>query len=202
MKQRNSSRQRLKRSTSKGSFPQGFDRRFRSKELYDRFGEWIDAGGKPHIPALLWADGVASIWCQHCQEVHTHSPEPGPRVAHCHQWLSDDGTLSVLSPYEKTGYFLEIVAVINSLEDISPRRISRPLRSSIRESNLSPKQRFEILVEHNFRCFYCGKSPLRDGITLEIDHIEPRSQGGSHHKPNRVPACQACNRGKSDRIII
>lgn len=184
-------------------FPKNFDRLFRTRELYKRFGEWVDIGGQPHIPALVWADGVATIWCQYCDDIHTHSPESGPRVAHCPLRIMDDGTFSRGTPYEETGYFLEIVAVVNSLEDKPFKRISRQSSShTIQEPNLSLKERFELLVEHNFRCFYCRKSSVLDGVTLEMDHLIPKSKGGSNAKHNRVPACYSCNRGKGAQEIL
>jgi 5-methylcytosine-specific restriction endonuclease McrA len=45
------------------------------------------------------------------------------------------------------------------------------------------------------RCAYCGK---RAKGRLSQDHIIPLSKGGNHTLSNIVPACQACNRKKSD----
>jgi len=40
-----------------------------------------------------------SFYCPYCKRRHRHSPEPGHRVAHCH----DDQ-----SPYADTGYSLRL----------------------------------------------------------------------------------------------
>lgn len=61
--------------------------------------------------------------------------------------------------------------------------------------------RFEALKKCKFRCFYCGRSPRNHNITLEVDHIIPRSKGGSDELTNLVAACYECNMGKSDRLI-
>lgn len=42
-------------------------------------------------------------------------------------------------------------------------------------------------------CVYCGKT--YDLSDLTIDHVHPRSLGGSDYK-NVVPACTCCNRDK------
>lgn len=48
-------------------------------------------------------------------------------------------------------------------------------------------------------CFYCGKAL---GITTRtIDHVIPRSRGGSNRKENLVPACRPCNESKGARTI-
>lgn len=40
-------------------------------------------------------------------------------------------------------------------------------------------------------CVYCGDA------AQTLDHIVPRSKGGSDHPDNLVPACQRCNGAKS-----
>lgn len=65
--------------------------------------------------------------------------------------------------------------------------------------NLSKKLRFEIFKRDSFTCQYCGqKSP---DVLLEIDHIEPVSQGGTNDLLNLITSCKDCNAGKSDRRL-
>lgn len=45
------------------------------------------------------------------------------------------------------------------------------------------------------RCYLCDKWLAR-GVT--IDHVVPRSKGGTDHR-NRLLACDSCNRRKSNR---
>jgi hypothetical protein len=43
---------------------------------------------KPMIPVFLaepTEDGLWRAWCPFCRRYHTHSPEPGHHVAHCHR---------------------------------------------------------------------------------------------------------------------
>lgn len=39
------------------------------------------------------------------------------------------------------------------------------------------------------------------GVTLEIEHVNPRARGGRDDDTNLVAACQACNRGKNDVLL-
>lgn len=59
---------------------------------------------------------------------------------------------------------------------------------------ISPKQRYEALLRHDFTCFYCG-IPARLA-QLEIDHVIPHSMGGADEPWNLAPACRPCNLGK------
>ena len=61
---------------------------------------------------------------------------------------------------------------------------------------LSKKTRFEVFKRDGFTCQYCGKTPPT--VILEVDHIDPKSNGGSDNTINLITACFDCNRGKSD----
>lgn len=60
--------------------------------------------------------------------------------------------------------------------------------------------RFKVFMRDNFKCKYCGKTA--DEKALEVDHIIPRSRGGSNELINLVTACFECNRGKRDKNIL
>ena len=59
--------------------------------------------------------------------------------------------------------------------------------------------RFDILERDQFTCRFCGKRAPE--TELEVDHIHPRSKGGSDATDNLVTACRDCNRGKGDRRV-
>jgi hypothetical protein len=61
---------------------------------------------------------------------------------------------------------------------------------------LSTKKRFNVFKRDAFKCRYCGQSP--PSVVLEVDHLVPRSAGGSDELLNLVTSCFACNRGKSN----
>lgn len=66
--------------------------------------------------------------------------------------------------------------------------------------SLSKRTRFKVFDRDDYKCRYCGKTP-EDGVTLEADHIQPLSKGGSDDMENLVTSCMDCNRGKSNLEI-
>ena len=54
-----------------------------------------------------------------------------------------------------------------------------------------------VLTKWEHRCVYCQ----RDGIPLQLDHVIPRSKGGSDRPSNRVPACEHCNQQKGNQDL-
>ena len=67
------------------------------------------------------------------------------------------------------------------------------------------KKRFEILERDEFRCIYCGRSPIEDKVKLEIDHINPRNGANNnilkYDKEELITSCSDCNNGKSNKKI-
>ena len=57
--------------------------------------------------------------------------------------------------------------------------------------------RRNIFKRDHYACQYCGTQPAVD--ELSIDHVLPRSQGGTSTWENCVLACLACNKRKADR---
>ena len=58
---------------------------------------------------------------------------------------------------------------------------------------------WSILARDEWTCCSCGRSAKVDGVTLEVDHIVPRSKGGSDEMDNLQTLCKKCNIGKSNR---
>lgn len=61
-------------------------------------------------------------------------------------------------------------------------------------SGISAKVRGEVLSVK--RCAQCGKTPLEDGVKLEVDHKVPQSWGGTDSIDNLQPLCTQCNHDK------
>jgi 5-methylcytosine-specific restriction endonuclease McrA len=57
--------------------------------------------------------------------------------------------------------------------------------------------RHYLLTKWEHRCAYCSAS----SIPLEIDHVQPRSQGGSNRVSNLVIACHPCNQAKGVQAL-
>lgn len=60
---------------------------------------------------------------------------------------------------------------------------------------VSKRLRFEIFRRDNNTCRYCGQSA--PDVELTIDHVIPRTLGGSDDPTNLVTACKDCNAGKT-----
>lgn len=58
-----------------------------------------------------------------------------------------------------------------------------------------PVNRREVLRRDNHTCQYCGSTKH-----LTIDHVIPRSRGGSHTWDNVVTACERCNSLKGNQL--
>lgn len=52
-----------------------------------------------------------------------------------------------------------------------------------------------VFQRDQHRCQYCGAG------AENIDHVVPRSRGGSHAWDNVVAACRRCNTAKRDRLL-
>lgn len=64
---------------------------------------------------------------------------------------------------------------------------------------ISKKDRFKVFKRDSFSCQYCGKSPPQ--VILELDHINPVSNGGDNSLDNLICSCFDCNRGKGSDLL-
>lgn len=58
-----------------------------------------------------------------------------------------------------------------------------------------PPTRRSVLLRDAYRCAYCA------GPADTVDHVHPRSRGGTHEWTNVVAACGRCNHRKADRLL-
>ena len=58
-----------------------------------------------------------------------------------------------------------------------------------------PLTRGALMRRDNYLCAYCGRK------AETIDHVVPRSRGGSHTWENCVASCMRCNHSKGDRLV-
>lgn len=64
----------------------------------------------------------------------------------------------------------------------------------------TPSLRALVFIEKGFICWWCGvgitldPTQIRRGIPLAtVDHVIPRSKGGTNQMSNLVPCCAECN---------
>ena len=77
--------------------------------------------------------------------------------------------------------------------------VLRLVKSRISKAIIPNTLRFDILKRDNFTCQYCGGKPPE--VTLEIDHIIPRSEGGETKLDNLITSCRKCNSGKRNKKL-
>jgi 5-methylcytosine-specific restriction endonuclease McrA len=65
---------------------------------------------------------------------------------------------------------------------------------------LSKNARIALLRKRNFKCCYCSKKLTLK--TMTVEHIEPRSFGGSDDEDNLDIACAQCNEERGNKPLI
>ncbi len=65
-----------------------------------------------------------------------------------------------------------------------------------RHWKMPPVSRREVFRRDSHTCQYCGSTKH-----LTLDHVLPRSKGGTHTWDNVVAACERCNSSKGDRLL-
>ena len=56
----------------------------------------------------------------------------------------------------------------------------------------------ELLKKYHSICYFCGK---RNNLPKHVDHVFPKSRGGSSTEENAAIICSVCNQKKSNLII-
>jgi 5-methylcytosine-specific restriction endonuclease McrA len=77
-----------------------------------------------------------------------------------------------------------------------PDQIRLTIANPERFWKIPPVNRREVFRRDGQFCQYCGSAK-----NLTIDHVIPRSKGGSHTWDNVVTACGTCNSRKGDRTL-
>lgn len=75
-----------------------------------------------------------------------------------------------------------------------PEHIRLTIGNTERLWKVPPVSRREVLKRDHHTCQYCGSTKH-----LTLDHVVPRSQGGTHSWDNIVTACERCNQTKGNR---
>lgn len=91
------------------------------------------------------------------------------------------------------GAALTAPALTETFREVPMSTDSTP--STTERKSISRRLRYEILRRDNFRCHYCGATP--ESEELHVDHVIPRSLGGTDDPTNLVTACSSCNGGKA-----
>ena len=99
------------------------------------------------------------------------------------------GKVEVIEQYERNirsvSLVLKVPAVVRLLKYVRLGKRKAPLNKA------------NLLSRDNYSCQYCSKKLNR--IDATVDHIIPRSKGGSTSWTNVVIACESCNRKKGNK---
>jgi 5-methylcytosine-specific restriction endonuclease McrA len=90
-----------------------------------------------------------------------------------------------------------------AVEVVHAERVSLPVPIVVRLTRFVrvpyptsvPLSRRAVFTRDGQTCVYCG------GSATSIDHVVPRSRGGTHTWDNVVAACRRCNHTKADRSL-
>lgn len=78
----------------------------------------------------------------------------------------------------------------------SIRRNKSRERKTFNSFNKKAVRKMKVAMRDGKECAYCGKTD----VDLELDHIIPKSKGGSNHLNNLVLSCRECNISKNDKL--
>ena len=77
-----------------------------------------------------------------------------------------------------------------------------PVYAPSERSTLTHREMKEYLIEtFGTQCWGCDFD-VKDGRYLQLDHVDPKADGGSNHLDNRALLCQPCNGTKGNRLTI
>ncbi len=99
---------------------------------------------------------------------------------------------------EKLKEVLPITKVIVEVSAFDTQKLQNPEIKDVeyQQEELQGHEVIEYLLEKwKHKCAYCGK----DNLPLEIEHIIPKSRGGSDRVSNLTLACHKCNQNKGDK---
>ncbi len=99
---------------------------------------------------------------------------------------------------EKLKSILPITRIIVEVASFDQQKMQKPEISGV-EYQQGELQGYEVreylLEKFNRKCAYCGKKD----VPLEIEHIVPKSRGGSNRVSNLTISCHECNQKKGNQ---
>ncbi|RDV84200.1 RNA-guided endonuclease IscB [Ammonifex thiophilus] len=106
----------------------------------------------------------------------------------------------VLSVVGKLLRWLPVTEIVVESARFDTQKLQNPEISGI-EYQQGELQGYEVrkylLEKFGRRCAYCGK----EGVPLEVDHVVPKSRGGTDRVSNLALACRECNQAKGNKLL-
>lgn len=139
------------------------------------------------------------LFCWHCQR-QVHRRERNFKNIWMLGWPIDRYVRFKLRGFDKEEglddqkILKELIALHKEPKNRKPAQRVKVIK---RKKTRKYANRFQIFKRDRYRCQICGVSAqYGEDVRLEIDHIQPRSQGGGNNPDNLWVLCFACNRGK------
>ena len=79
-------------------------------------------------------------------------------------------------------------------------RFKKKMAKRVEEGFKPLYKREKVYIKYEGRCAYCGANiEFREGF--EVDHLKPKSRGGTNDIDNLMPSCERCNQLKYNSDI-
>jgi 5-methylcytosine-specific restriction endonuclease McrA len=107
---------------------------------------------------------------------------------------------NILTWVAKLRRFVPIAAISQELVRFDLQQVENPEINGVeyQQGTLVGYEVREYLLEKwKRKCAYCGK----ENVPLQIEHVHPRSRGGTDRVSNLALACEPCNRDKGNQSI-
>ncbi|MFB2977626.1 RNA-guided endonuclease IscB [Microseira sp. BLCC-F43] len=107
---------------------------------------------------------------------------------------------NILTWVHKFRKYCKIAAISQELVKFDTQLIENPDINGVeyQQGTIAGYELREYLLEKwNRQCAYCG---IKD-VPLQVEHIHPKSKGGSNRVSNLCLACESCNVKKGNRLI-
>ena len=107
---------------------------------------------------------------------------------------------TVMATVARLQHLAPVAAIVQELVRFDMQMMENPEISGVeyqRGTLVGCEVREYLLAKWGRKCAYCDA----ENVPLNLDHVQPRSRGGSSRVTNLVPACVPCNRTKDDRGV-
>lgn len=134
------------------------------------------------------ATGVFARLLLYCAEFEIYNARLDYKVV---RWISGDPSRRILDAFVGAALVVEAVdeLILLGRDELwtfyNPEELSKAERARLMGV---------IFARDGFRCTYCGSAE-----SLTLDHVIPRSRGGSNKPNNITTACNSCNSQKGDK---
>ncbi|MGW6704343.1 RNA-guided endonuclease IscB [Streptomyces sp. NPDC054956] len=109
-----------------------------------------------------------------------------------------DSTMSLVTRLCRYAPVLEIHVEHAAFDTAAVARGRHPgTRENLDSTHTGPEVREFLMAKWNRSCAYCAATD----VTLNLEHVRPRSRGGSDRVSNLVLACVPCNQAKGTRRV-